>query len=118
MLAISIFFWISLIPLLRTFNTFPFSGNTPYKSLPITDNPAIAMVLAESPSVKIRVHFLECLIVPAKFASQSFGIFIVVFFLPSVFSKFLFSLKLLCSIINSVILLLYNLLINLSLILI
>lgn len=42
-----------------TFNTFPLSGNTPYKSLPITPSPATASALAESPSVRIRVHFAE-----------------------------------------------------------
>ena len=39
-----------------TFNIFPRNGKTPYASLPTTLNPLIAIVFAESPSVKIRVH--------------------------------------------------------------
>ena len=57
----------------RTFSNLPLSGNTPYLSLPTTLRPAIAKDLAESPSVRIRVHSLECF-VPASLASSSFGI--------------------------------------------
>ena len=73
-----------------TFKTLPLRGNTPYLSLPITDNPAIAIDLAESPSVNIRVHCSDFL-VPAQFASSSLGIIILFFFLPSVCLQSLFS---------------------------
>ena len=43
----------------RTLSNFPLRGNTPYKSLPTSLNPAIAIDFAESPSVRIRVHSLE-----------------------------------------------------------
>mmetsp|Transcript_3117 Transcript_3117/g.7422 ORF Transcript_3117/g.7422 Transcript_3117/m.7422 type:complete len:262 (-) Transcript_3117:821-1606(-) len=56
----------------RTFSTLPRSGNTPYRSLPTTDNPATARDFAESPSVRIRVHSAECL-PPASLASSSLG---------------------------------------------
>jgi DNA topoisomerase-2 len=39
-----------------TFKILPFKGNTPYLSLPIILKPEIANALAESPSVKIKVH--------------------------------------------------------------
>jgi len=47
-------------------------------------NPSLTNDLAESPSVKIRVHDSECL-VPANLASSNFGTFIIVHFFPSVF---------------------------------
>lgn len=43
-----------------TFRIFPLSGNTPYRSRPITPKPDTARDLAESPSVRIRVHSEEC----------------------------------------------------------
>mmetsp|Transcript_129512 Transcript_129512/g.415175 ORF Transcript_129512/g.415175 Transcript_129512/m.415175 type:complete len:247 (-) Transcript_129512:797-1537(-) len=72
-------FWISAFPVTclkfasLTFKTLPFSGKTPYRSRPMTPKPATASDLAESPSVKISVHSLDCL-PPARFASSSFGI--------------------------------------------
>ena len=48
------------------FNNLPFSGNTPNVSLPflIADKPLIAIVFAESPSVKIKLQSAD-LDVPA-----------------------------------------------------
>ncbi len=43
-----------------TLRIFPLSGNTPYRSLPITPKPDTARDLAESPSVRIRVQSEEC----------------------------------------------------------
>ena len=88
---ISLFFKISLLFALLTFNNFPLSGNTPYAFLPTTERPAIAIDLAESPSVKIRVHSLD-FFVPAQLASDNFSTLILPFFLPSVLAKSLFSL--------------------------
>lgn len=45
----------------RTFRIFPLSGNTPYRSRPMTPRPETARDLAESPSVRMRVHSDECL---------------------------------------------------------
>ena len=39
-----------------TLSNLPRKGNTPYRSRPTTLRPLTANVLAESPSVKIRVH--------------------------------------------------------------
>lgn len=44
----------------RTLRILPLRGNTPYRSRPITPNPETARDLAESPSVRIRVHSDEC----------------------------------------------------------
>jgi len=57
----------------RTFSTFPRNGKTPYRSRPTTPSPAVARVLAESPSVRIRVQCIE-FFVPASLASSNFGI--------------------------------------------
>lgn len=57
----------------RTFRSLPRSGNTPKWSLPTTLKPLTAKVLAESPSVRMRVHWLE-LRPPASLASSSLGI--------------------------------------------
>lgn len=56
-----------------TFKNLPLKGNTPNLSLPTTSIPANANDLAESPSVKIIVHY-SAFLVPAKFASSSLGI--------------------------------------------
>ena len=74
----------------RTLRTLPFRGNTPYLSLPTSDNPAIAIDFAESPSVRIRVHWSD-FFVPAQLASSNFGTIILFFFLPSVFFRSLLS---------------------------
>mmetsp|Transcript_25410 Transcript_25410/g.75653 ORF Transcript_25410/g.75653 Transcript_25410/m.75653 type:complete len:231 (+) Transcript_25410:2492-3184(+) len=71
-------FWISMLPVTclkfasRTFSTLPLSGKTPYLSRPTTLRPATARDLAESPSVRMRVHSCEFL-PPASLASSSFG---------------------------------------------
>jgi hypothetical protein len=57
----------------RTLRSLPRKGKTPKKSLPITSNPAIAKLLAESPYVKINVHFYEFRL-PASLASSNFVI--------------------------------------------
>ncbi|KAF3833512.1 hypothetical protein F7725_024716 [Dissostichus mawsoni] len=36
------------------------AGNTPYRSRPMTPSPETARDLAESPSVRMRVHSAEC----------------------------------------------------------
>ena len=64
-------------------------------SCPTTLSPATASALAESPSVKIKVHFSD-LVPPAKLASQSFAMFIMLdffdaLFSPSVFDRLAFS---------------------------
>mmetsp|Transcript_45949 Transcript_45949/g.114223 ORF Transcript_45949/g.114223 Transcript_45949/m.114223 type:complete len:212 (+) Transcript_45949:3656-4291(+) len=56
----------------RTFNILPLSGKTPYLSLPTTDNPAMHDVLAESPSVMMRVH-CSAYRPPASLASSNLG---------------------------------------------
>jgi hypothetical protein len=63
---------IYLLGASRTFKNFPLRGKTPKWSLPTTSIPAKAKDFAESPSVKIIVHYSACL-VPAKFASSSLG---------------------------------------------
>lgn len=72
-LFISAFSIICLVVASLTFSSLPLRGKTPYLSLPIIPRPATAKVLAESPSVNIKVQSLE-LRVPASFASSSFGI--------------------------------------------
>jgi hypothetical protein len=47
----------------------------------MTSSPAIAKLLALSPYVRIKVHFSEFL-VPASFASSSFGIPVSFAFFP------------------------------------
>mmetsp|Transcript_43530 Transcript_43530/g.68982 ORF Transcript_43530/g.68982 Transcript_43530/m.68982 type:complete len:217 (-) Transcript_43530:658-1308(-) len=61
--------WICLSLAPRTFNSFPFRGNTPKFSRPTVASPATARALAESPSVKIRVQL--CPFFPAFIASSS-----------------------------------------------
>ena len=84
-----------------TLRTLPFRGNTPYLSLPTSDNPAIAIDLAESPSVRISVHSCA-FFVPAQLASSNLGTMILFFFLPSVFFRSLLSFLLLASNILSI----------------
>jgi len=65
-----------------TFKNLPLRGKTPYLSLPTISKPARASDLAESPSVKIIVQD-SAYLVPASFASSSFGIpRSLLFFLP------------------------------------
>ena len=72
--------------------TFPFKGKTPYKSRPTTLDPATAIDLAESPSVKIKIQSSD-FFVPAKLASSNLGTLIFGFFEPSVFLHSLFCLN-------------------------
>ena len=51
----------------------PLNGNMPYLSLPIEAIPDTAIVLAESPSVKMSVHSSD-FAVPASLASSNLGI--------------------------------------------
>lgn len=76
-----------------TLRNFPLNGKTPYLSLPITSIPARAKLFAESPSVKIIVQSFESL-VPAEFASSSFGIINLEVFFPGpiVLASFAYSL--------------------------
>ena len=84
-------FWISgfsiiyLVYASLTFRNFPLSGNTPNLSLPTSSIPARARLLAESPSVRIIVHY-SAFLVPASLASSSFGIPNSLAFLPAGFS--------------------------------
>mmetsp|Transcript_2027 Transcript_2027/g.4717 ORF Transcript_2027/g.4717 Transcript_2027/m.4717 type:complete len:239 (-) Transcript_2027:1276-1992(-) len=74
LMAVNSAFWSTLwCDASRTFFSFPFNGNTPYRSRPNTDSPDTARDLAESPSVRISVHS-PARFVPAQFASSSFGI--------------------------------------------
>ena len=68
-----------------TLRSLPRRGNTPHFSRPTTLRPEIALVAAESPSVRMRVHS-EDLSVPAQRASSNLGRpRRVVRFFPSVF---------------------------------
>lgn len=71
--SISSLFIIYFMLASLTFNSLPLSGNTPYRSLPTTSIPDIANALAESPSVRIRVHYSEFRF-PASLASSNFSI--------------------------------------------
>mmetsp|Transcript_73218 Transcript_73218/g.212016 ORF Transcript_73218/g.212016 Transcript_73218/m.212016 type:complete len:227 (-) Transcript_73218:938-1618(-) len=71
-------FWISSFAIIcfnvasRTLSNFPRNGKTPYLSRPTTLSPATASAFAESPSVKMSVHW-EDIFEPASFASSNFG---------------------------------------------
>lgn len=82
----------------RTFNSFPRSGKTPYRSRPTISIPAIASDFAESPSVKMRVQ-CSAFFVPASLASSSFSIprSLYCFFAVSCFESCLFNLDWACS---------------------
>ena len=67
----------------RTFNSFPLSGNTPKRSRFKIDNPEMANVLADRPSVRINVQSL-LRAVPAILASSKFSTRTRAVFLPSV----------------------------------
>ena len=67
----------------RTLSNLPFNGNTPNSSRPSTDNPEIANVFADNPSVNINVHSFP-FDVPASIASSKYGMYNrFVFFLLS-----------------------------------
>mmetsp|Transcript_99948 Transcript_99948/g.279986 ORF Transcript_99948/g.279986 Transcript_99948/m.279986 type:complete len:250 (+) Transcript_99948:2135-2884(+) len=76
--TILMMFWISSLAIIcfsvasRTLSNLPRRGKTPYLSRPMTLSPATASALAESPSVRIKVHAAEPL-PPASLASSSFG---------------------------------------------
>ena len=72
-LVISSLLAILLSAVSKTLSNLPFKGNIPYFSLPTTLRPAIAIDLAESPSVKINIQSSDFL-VPASIASSNLGI--------------------------------------------
>lgn len=75
-------FFTCLCEASRTLRSLPRSGYTPYLSRPTTPKPATAKVLAESPSVKIKVQSNEFL-VPASLASSNLAMpFNLLVFLP------------------------------------
>ena len=75
----------------RTFNNFPFKGNTPYLFLSSFDSPETIPAFAESPSHKIKIQS-DDFEVPAQLASINFGIpRMLLVFLPSVFLAALLS---------------------------
>jgi len=95
-------FWISAFSIIclllasLTFSNLPFKGKTPNLSRPTISIPARAKLLAESPSVRIIVHY-AALAVPASLASSSFGIPINFYFFlpgPRVLANFASSLAL------------------------
>mmetsp|Transcript_3264 Transcript_3264/g.4730 ORF Transcript_3264/g.4730 Transcript_3264/m.4730 type:complete len:354 (-) Transcript_3264:1160-2221(-) len=78
----------------RTLRSLPRSGKTPNVSRPTTDSPLTASALAESPSVRMRVHSLDRERCPAQLASSSFGMpSMRPARLPSVFFRSLVSLR-------------------------
>uniref|UniRef100_A0A6G5A4I2 Secreted protein n=1 Tax=Rhipicephalus microplus TaxID=6941 RepID=A0A6G5A4I2_RHIMP len=89
-LLISAFSRICLWVASRTLRIFPLRGNTPNLSRPTTASPETAKLLAESPSVRMRVQSTE-LRVPASLASSNLGIplslecFLAEHFWPSCF---------------------------------
>ena len=71
MFVSSSFFRTFASPSARGLRGFPLSGKTPKLSRPRTTIPATASVFAESPSVRMSVHWCD-FDVPALFASSSF----------------------------------------------
>ena len=82
-----------------TLSILPLRGKTPHFSRPTTLRPVMALVAAESPSVRIKVHSTD-LFVPAQRASSNFGRPRSVRFLaPSVFlaSRASFASRMACA---------------------
>ena len=91
-------FWISGFSIIwvvvasQTLSIFPFKGKEPYLSLVKVSIPASAKDLAESPSVRIKMHSSD-FPVPAQLASSSLSIPIThCFFPPAILLSFALSL--------------------------